>query len=63
MLKRGYLATLTVYVSFSHTEDTVDKYLQSVDEVFALLKKAIDDDNIDDLLEGPVAHKGFRRLT
>lgn len=63
MLKRGYLAGLTVYVSFAHKESHVKKYLKAVDEVFGILKKAIDDKTVAKLLEGPVAHTGFARLT
>ncbi len=63
MLKRGYLASKSVYVSYSHKEEHVKKYLESVNEVFALLKKAIDKNKIYNLLKGPVAHTGFRRLT
>ncbi len=63
MLKRGYLASLTVYVSYSHTEKIVNEYLKNVDEVFEIIKNAIDQNNILDLLEGPVAHIGVQRLT
>ncbi len=63
MLKRGYLASLTVYVSYCHTEKIIDNYLNNVDEVFGIIKKAIDQDKILNSLEGPVAHSGFQRLT
>jgi glutamate-1-semialdehyde 2,1-aminomutase len=62
MLNRGFLASRSVYVSYSHSEDHVQKYLQCVDEVFELLKKAVESDNVSDLLAGPVAHEGFKRL-
>jgi len=63
MLKRGYLVTKSVYVSYSHKREHVKKYLKNVDEVFGLINKAIKNNKIYDLLEGPVAHKGFQRLT
>jgi glutamate-1-semialdehyde aminotransferase/predicted dehydrogenase len=63
MLKRGILATSAVYVSYAHKEEHVRKYLETMDEVFGILKKAIDNKNVLDLLEGPVAHSGFKRLT
>ncbi|MFX1383434.1 MAG: aminotransferase class III-fold pyridoxal phosphate-dependent enzyme [Promethearchaeota archaeon] len=63
MLKRGYLASLSVYVSYSHTEQIVEDYLKEVDDVFSILKDAIEKDTISDQLEGPVAHSGFQRLT
>ncbi len=63
MLKRGFLASLSVYVSYSHKEEHVREYLQSVGEVFNIIKQAIEKNNVKDLLEGPVVHKGFTRLT
>ena len=63
MLKRGYLASKSVYVSYAHKEKHLKEYLENVDNVFGLIKKAIDRHKIYNLLKGPVAHKGFKRLT
>ncbi|MBA7506960.1 hypothetical protein ES706_05675 [subsurface metagenome] len=63
MLKRGYLASTSVYVSYSHKESHVKEYLRKVDEVFGIIKKAIDENKVFDLLDGPVSHSGFQRLT
>ena len=63
MLKRGYLASPSVYVSMAHTVDIVDKYLSVADDVFAVLAKAIDDGNLDDLLETKPRSDAFVRLT
>jgi len=63
MLDRGYLASKAVYVSYAHTEEIVSEYLRNVDEVFGILKKALADNNVLDLLRGPVAHSSFKRLT
>lgn len=63
MLKRGFLATQTVYVSSAHTDKHLAKYAHAVDEVFVLIKKAIDSKTVSKLLEGPVAHAHFGRLT
>ncbi len=63
MLKRGYLASLSVYVSYSHTKEIVERYLQNVDEVFGIIKNAIEKEKFKELLEGPIAHTGFQRLT
>lgn len=63
MLKRGILASVGVYVSYSFKEEHVKRYLAVVDEVFAFLKKAIEKNKVYDLLKGPVAHTGFKRLT
>lgn len=63
MLKRGFLASMAVYVSYSHKKKHIKKYLDSVDEVFGIIKNAIDNGNARNLLKGPVAQTGFKRLT
>jgi glutamate-1-semialdehyde 2,1-aminomutase len=63
MLQKGYLASRSVYVSFSHNEEHVQRYLEDVNSTFKVIKEAIDNDNVGSLLKGPVAHQGFKRLT
>jgi len=63
MLERGFLASKSVYVSYSHNEDHVKKYLENVGGVFKTMAKTIEDNKVHDLLKGPIAHEGFRRLT
>ena len=63
MLKRGYLAAPSVYVSFSHTDDVVDAYLKTVDDVFSILAEAIQDETISEKLETRIKEEGFTRLT
>lgn len=63
MLGRGFLASKSVYVSYSHDEQHVEKYMENVTDVFGILLKAIDQGNVNKLLKGPVAHVGFKRLT
>ena len=63
MLRLGYLASGSVYVSYAHKENHVKAYLEAVDKVFGLIKKGINNKNINKLLTGQVAHSGFTRLT
>jgi glutamate-1-semialdehyde 2,1-aminomutase len=63
MLDRGILATRGFYPTYAHEPHHVDKYLTAVEEVFSLLATAIGSGEISDLLNGPVAHSGFQRLT
>jgi len=63
MLQRGILASGTIYITYSLKEKHAKKYIESADEVFRIIKKAIENDNVCNLLKGPVAHKGFQRLT
>jgi glutamate-1-semialdehyde 2,1-aminomutase len=63
MLNCGYLASKSVYVSYAHTKNHVKQYLAHVDVAFETIKMGIEADNVFDLLKGPVAHTGFKRLT
>jgi len=40
----------------------VQKYLNTVEEVFVLIKESIDDNTSEKLLKGPVCQSGFKRL-
>jgi glutamate-1-semialdehyde aminotransferase len=62
MLKRGFLASKAVYVSYSHKKEHIEKYMEDVNEVFKQISKAIKYNKINSMLKGPVAHAGFRRL-
>jgi len=62
MLKKGYLAANSVYVTYAHNEDIVKEYLKNVDEVFKLLADAIKHDNIKEKLETSIRDEGFKRL-
>ena len=62
MLERGYLATGSFYATFAHQDSHVEKFLDNVGEVFHRLARAVDADEIEALLQGPVAHTGFQRL-
>lgn len=63
MLKRGFLATNAFYVSYAHSGEDVERYLQMADESFSLIKTAIEEKKIFSLLEGDVCQSGFQRLT
>ena len=62
MLKKGYLAATSCYTSLAHTPDVIESYLEALDTVFRLIADCEAGRSIDDLLEGPVCHSGFRRL-
>jgi glutamate-1-semialdehyde 2,1-aminomutase len=63
MLPRGYLASPSVYVSYAHTYQIVDTYLEAVDECFLLLANALERKNIDEVLKTKVRSDSFNRLT
>lgn len=63
MLHKGYLAATSVYVCTEHTSDVIGAYFEALDPIFALIKKCEDEqENVWRLLDGPVAHSGFKRL-
>jgi glutamate-1-semialdehyde 2,1-aminomutase len=63
MLKKGILATTSIYVSVAHTSDLLDQYFFELDKVFDIIKRCDSGEvEISKLLEGPVCHSGFKRL-
>ncbi len=63
MLDRGILATGAFYAMFAHDDAHIARFTGAVDESFAILAEAVDRNDIDTRLKGPVAHSGFKRLT
>jgi hypothetical protein len=63
MLKKGFLASTLFYSSVAHEEKHLQAYFEALDGVYGDISKCEKGDkNIDDLLEGPVCHSGFKRL-
>ena len=62
MLKEGYLAATAFYTSTSHTHEIVSGYFAALKPIFAIIKECEEGRDIMSLLEGPIAHNGFKRL-
>lgn len=62
MLKAGYLAATAFYTSTSHTREIVSGYFAALKPIFAIIKECEEGRDIMSLLEGPIAHNGFKRL-
>ena len=62
MLKKGYLAATSCYVSLAHTQEVIEPYLGELDVIFALIADCEQGRSVEELLEGPVCHGGFKRL-
>jgi glutamate-1-semialdehyde 2,1-aminomutase len=62
MLKKGFLAANAVYVCTEHNQSIVDQYFVELDPIFAVIKECEQGRFVEDLLEGPVCHAGFKRL-
>ena len=63
MLKMGFLASNVIYLSYAHTLEIIDSYHDAAYKVFRKIKLAKTDGTLLNLLEGPVCHSGFSRLT
>jgi glutamate-1-semialdehyde aminotransferase len=63
MLKKGFLASTNFYACISHTDEIINSYFDALDDVYNMISKCDrGDEKIDNLLEGPVCHSGFKRL-
>jgi len=62
MLKKGFLATNSVYVSIEHKSKIVDEYFNELRPIFTTIAECENGRDIDDILESPVCHDGFNRL-
>jgi glutamate-1-semialdehyde 2,1-aminomutase len=63
MLKKGFLASTNFYASTAHTQEHLDSYFEVLDEIYKTIYKCESDElNINNLLEGPICHSGFKRL-
>ncbi|MFN8456750.1 MAG: aminotransferase class III-fold pyridoxal phosphate-dependent enzyme [Anaerolineae bacterium] len=62
MLQHGFLAGKGFYATFAHQDEHVESYLGAVETTFGVIAQALAQGTVLDLLKGPVAHTGFRRL-
>ena len=62
MLKKGFLASNSTYVSTSHSQELVDHYLELLDPIFGLISDCEQGRDIDSLIDDEICHTGFERL-
>ena len=63
MLKKGYLASNITYLSFKHTKERIDDYLEILAKILSDVKNEINKGNdLKNLIDGEVCHSGFKRL-
>lgn len=62
MLEQGYLAGNSVYAATVHTPELVQAFFEALVPVFRLIRECEDGRSVASLLNGPVAHAGFKRL-
>jgi len=63
MLKKGFLASTNFFACTKHSDEYLESYFDSLNEIYNVIRKCENDElNIDNLLEGPKSHSGFTRL-
>jgi glutamate-1-semialdehyde aminotransferase len=63
MLAKGYLASTNFYASTAHNEENLKVYFEALYDVYSIISDCEKDiKNINELLDGPVCHGGFKRL-
>ena len=62
MLKKGYLAGNSIYVSIAHEHSYIDSYFKILEPIFSKIQDFEKNNDIDSHLEGPVCHSAFERL-
>lgn len=63
MLDKGFLASTIFYASYAHKDIHVEKYLKATEEVFTKIAEKVKTNTVEEALNGPVCHGGFKRLT
>ena len=63
MLKKGFLAANSIYLSTKHTDSLIDAYFEELSSIFLKIADCENGKlNIDKILEVPVCQSGFKRL-
>ena len=62
MLKHGFLATTTIYVSVAHNKKILKKYFYYLDKIFFIVSKCEKGDDIQRYLLQPISETDFARL-
>lgn len=63
MLKKGFLASTHFYACTEHQDNYIKQYFEELDKIFFKIKKCESGIlKINELLDGPVCHSGFKRL-
>jgi glutamate-1-semialdehyde 2,1-aminomutase len=63
MLKQGFLAGTSFYVSTAHTANDTEDYLDALGKVFGQIAHHREDNNFEELLQSREAHQTFQRLS
>ena len=62
MLKKGFLASDTIYVCTKHNDKIIKNYLSNLDDIFKTIKECEEGRDIKKILKGPCPITSFGRL-
>ncbi len=62
MLKKGFLASSSVYTSIAHSKSILENYFYELEQVFKLIQKCEDGLDVKKVLKYPSIISGFQRL-
>mgnify|MGYP001315414716 FL=1 len=62
MLKKNYLVSSSVYISYSHTKRLVTRYLSESDKVFKIISTLIKEKKIENQISTKIRSDAFKRL-
>lgn len=62
MLKAKILASNSIYFSVAHSANYIEIYLEKLEEIFTRISEFESGSNINEFLDGPTCHSGFKRL-
>jgi len=57
------LASNLIYISYAHSKKVVDMYLEEAFQVYSKIALGNKNNELSRMLEGPICHSGFSRLT
>ena len=63
MLKRGYIFSNAIYLSYKHNKKNIDRFFDNFYEILKKNHKNFSPEFFKKKLDGPVCHSGFKRLT
>ena len=61
-MKKGFLATDSMYICIKHDDETLQKYYNAFEQVLYEIKDVISDEDKFDTYDIKEAYKGFQRL-
>mgnify|MGYP001317951177 FL=1 len=62
MLKEGYLASNSIYLSVCHDKKILNGYIKNLNNIFTKIIECENGKDVNELLKYPISHKTFERL-